>query len=42
MSFTLFIDDGTEEQTYFYDTEQERDEAIPKNVNPAIILYLLN
>ena len=43
MSFNIFIEGGAESQTYFYDTAEERDAAIPSSgVSPAVIMYLLN
>ena len=43
-SFDLSINGGDVTQSYLYDTEQERDDAIPSSggVSPALIMYLLN
>ena len=41
MGFNLVVDGGTELQSYFYDTEEERDATLNK-MNPALIMYLLN
>ena len=43
-SFDLSIDGGDVTQSYLYDTEQERDDALPSSggVGPALIMYLLN
>ena len=43
-SFDLSINGGDVTQSYLYDTEQERDDALPSSggVGPALIMYLLN
>ncbi len=41
MHFDVLIDAETQAESYFYDTEEERDRALNK-MNPAVIMYLLD
>jgi hypothetical protein len=41
MHFNVLINNETQAESYFYDTEEERDRALNKT-NPAVIIYLLD